>query len=165
MQSLAWGSRDGFHTMNKLLPGSCLSTAQCWWGRSTPIQGRDLSFCTQILTLFLCYVACDTELSLFMCVVSFPSRPSQSNNIFLHCDLRLYPHCELKQVWKPVLALKVERQLRHFTQHLTCTSLAPHLVPCAIIIILWEDFFPAKNAWNKWGFSQLLFFFFFLFFL
>lgn len=87
------------------------------------------------------------------CVVSFPSRPSQSSNIFLHCDLRLYPHCTLKQVWKPVLVLEVERQLGHFTQHLA--SLAPRLVPCAIIITLREDFFPAKNTWNMWRFLRV----------
>lgn len=46
------------------------------------------------------------------------------------------------------------------TLHSAWPASPQHLIwrPYAIIIILWEDFFPAKNAWKIWGFSQIHFF-------
>lgn len=119
---------------------------------------RDLSYCTQILALFLCFVVCDTELSLFMCIILFPSGHLQSNNTFLQWALKLCPYCKLKQVWKLVLA----QRLRSSSSTLqSAWPASQHLVlcPCAIIILLWEDFFPAKNACKMWGFCRLPFFF------
>lgn len=47
-----------------------------------------------------------------MCLVLFPSGHLQSNDTFLHWDLRLYPYRKLKQVWKLAVGPEVERQLR-----------------------------------------------------
>lgn len=158
MRSLALGLRDSFHTVDELLPGSCLITPQCQRDSSTLPHGRDLSYHIQILTPFPCFVGCDIELSLFTCTVLFPSGHSQSNDTFLHWDLRLSPCHKLKQVWKPVLGPEVEMQLA-LPQRLVCISSAPHLVPlCHHYYSVGGFFFQLKTPEKCEGFLNCIFF-------
>lgn len=67
---------------------------------------------------------------------------------------------KFKQVWKVVVGLEVGKQLKHFTQGLTCISSASHLGSlCHRFYTLVTWVFSAQSAWKKCdGFVSYTFF-------
>ena len=157
MQGLALGLRDGFHTVTWVTARQLLEKVSRLERQVHPNpRQRDHSYHTQILTLFPCFVVCDTKLSLFMCMVLFLPGHTQQPHIS-SLRFKALPIHQIKKGleaspwpggWEAAWALYTVLDL----QLLSTSS-------CAIVILLWKDFFPAKNAWKMWEFCQIHLFF------
>lgn len=109
---------------------------------------------------FPCCVVCDIEHNFFIYFIS--SREFAEQLYTSTLGFKALPR-KLKQVRKLVVGLEVGKQLKNFTQHLTCISSAPHLgflchhyytpgffqlkVPEKNVMVLSATFFPVVGEW------------------